>query len=239
MELLVVIAIIGILAALLLPALSNTKAKTQRIQCVNNLRQIGVGLQSFLANNHGYPFAVAKGHTNSDYSGNWMHQIEVGGLGISQPATNFYETGVWRCPSAMWEASFLAQQPPPKTLCYGYNRFGVDVTTNRLKSFGFNGSYDGNSGTYMAIGEAEVAVPADTMIISDSFDASGSMERRESGSFDYFGNTSTRHQSKANVVFCDGHVESLTLKFLFEDTSDAALVRWNRDHLPHRERLSP
>jgi hypothetical protein len=32
-------------------------------------------------------------------------------------------------------------------------------------------------------------------------------------------------------------VESPTLKFLFEDTSDAALVRWNRDHLPHRDRL--
>jgi len=49
----------------------------------------------------------------------------------------------------------------------------------------------------------------------------------------------SRHQGKANVVFCDGHVESPTLKFLFEDTSDAALVRWNRDHLPHREKLSP
>ena len=48
-----------------------------------------------------------------------------------------------------------------------------------------------------------------------------------------------RHQGKANVVFCDGHVESPTLEFLFEDTSDAALVRWNRDHLPHRDRLSP
>ena len=48
-----------------------------------------------------------------------------------------------------------------------------------------------------------------------------------------------RHRGKANVVFCDGHVESPTLKFLFEDTSDAALSRWNRDHLPHREKLSP
>ena len=39
------------------------------------------------------------------------------------------------------------------------------------------------------------------------------------------------------VVFCDGYVESPTLQFLFEDTSDAALARWNRDHLPHREKL--
>jgi prepilin-type processing-associated H-X9-DG protein len=47
------------------------------------------------------------------------------------------------------------------------------------------------------------------------------------------------HQGKANVVFCDGHVESPTLPFLFADTSDAALSRWNRDHQPHREKLSP
>jgi prepilin-type processing-associated H-X9-DG protein len=47
-----------------------------------------------------------------------------------------------------------------------------------------------------------------------------------------------RHQGKANVVFCDGHVESPTLKFIFEDTSDEALRRWNRDHQPHREKLS-
>jgi len=45
--------------------------------------------------------------------------------------------------------------------------------------------------------------------------------------------------NQANVVFCDGHVESRTLQFLFADTSDAALVCWNRDHLPHREKLSP
>jgi prepilin-type processing-associated H-X9-DG protein len=47
------------------------------------------------------------------------------------------------------------------------------------------------------------------------------------------------HQGKANVILCDGHVESPPLKFLFEDTRDAAFVRWNRDHLPHREKLSP
>jgi len=34
-------------------------------------------------------------------------------------------------------------------------------------------------------------------------------------------------------------LESPTLAFLFADTSAAALRRWNRDHQPHRERLSP
>jgi prepilin-type processing-associated H-X9-DG protein len=45
-----------------------------------------------------------------------------------------------------------------------------------------------------------------------------------------------RHGNKANVVFCDGHVESPTLQFLLEDTSDTALARWNRDHQSHREK---
>jgi prepilin-type processing-associated H-X9-DG protein len=46
-----------------------------------------------------------------------------------------------------------------------------------------------------------------------------------------------RHQGKVNVAFCDGHVESPPLKFVFQNTNDAALVRWNRDHLPHRDKL--
>jgi prepilin-type processing-associated H-X9-DG protein len=97
---------------------------------------------------------------------------------------------------------------------------------------------------YVPVRESDVVNPSDMMAIGDSFNGSDSLRRLPFNTlYRHIAynaeDTHSRHQGKANVVFCDGHVESPSLEFLFEDTSDDALVRWNRDHLPHREKLSP
>ena len=90
-EMLVVIAIIGILAALLLPTLSQAKAKAQRTLCVSNLHQLGVALHTFLVDYHSYP--TDTGSTNNDLPGYWWaEQLERGGLGVSNPSKDWYHT---------------------------------------------------------------------------------------------------------------------------------------------------
>jgi prepilin-type processing-associated H-X9-DG protein len=208
-ELLVVFGIIVIIAALLLPVIARSKERANRAKCINNLHQIGVDLQNLLSNNNGYPTMFDNGTGAAPYS-----QINSIGLGI--PHDGKYS--IWDCPSARWK------QPFQGLFSYWFNCDGI---------------YSGSSLGLAGRRESQVVNPAEMMAFGDSFGGLPAMDRKPVVMWEQCGNARERHQGKGDVLLCDGHVESPTLRFLFEDTSDEALSRWNRDHQPHRERLLP
>ena len=120
MELLMVVAIIGIIAALLFPALSKSRSKAHQIQCVGNLRQLGLGIENFVTANHAYPSSIAG--TNGNNPGTWITQIEHGGFDNFKSRTNLLLVGVWHCPSAPWGPNW---RPGVSGASYGYNAYGV------------------------------------------------------------------------------------------------------------------
>ena len=221
-ELLAVVAISGILLTLLVPTIVRARGQSGKARCESNLQQLGMGLNRYVADHHAYPLFNA-----------WIQSVGREGLGATEPVD--FTKGFWVCPSARWDSDKLPQGWVSAS--YGYNAYGLtDPKGRNLPTLGLGGE-EWKDSDVPPTDESEVVKPAEMMALGDSLIGGISFTRENLESANYYGNASTRHLGSANVVFCDGHVESATLLSLDEATDAAALAKWNRDHQPHQERL--
>lgn len=241
-ELLVIMALIALLAALSLAAISGAKKSARNVVCCSNLKQYGLALAQFVNDVHSYPL-----HFNPGLEGNrlWLAAIFKERMPLDYPRNSQErDKGVFHCPA-------LGSRPTDVSknrgyFSYGYNRMGI-VDPRDSSWWGLGGQGAVASGL-SPVPEAMVLAPARMLAVGDGLvgwdglinDGSLSLDRTKPP---YPASESTlrvakRHNGKANAVFCDGHVSSLSLEALFMKRDAGSLSLWNRDNKEHLERMA-
>ncbi len=185
-ELLVVIAIIGILAALLLPAIQKTLVKAKQSWCANNLKQIGIGFHVF----------------SHDHASQFPQQVRAqdGGVLEASLAVTNPIPGIWLRPDVFRVLSNelgnvrVTFCPVPRLSASNFASLRPALVTYFLA---LQSRYD----------QPESVLSGDNNLVTNRLSQLSSVS--EATGFDVTLRwTPERHDSRGNVLFADGHVEN-------------------------------
>jgi prepilin-type N-terminal cleavage/methylation domain-containing protein/prepilin-type processing-associated H-X9-DG protein len=219
-ELLVVIAIIAILAAMLLPALAQAKARAKGIACTNNNKQIALAMMMYAGDNNDRLPPLNTG-TWPAITPNWYFKIMDAGKYITSSSIS---NNVWRCPVVMDTDISSANVAYFQSPCEGYgplegNYYSAGVI--RYPNDGPGGPPLGSKKIGQIIRTTQIWLIGD---VGDPKTGGGLDKMPTSG---YYTDITTkqpsttsgwttqpqnkqpacRHNSRAILSFCDGHVE--------------------------------
>lgn len=126
-ELLVVIAIIAILAALLLPVLARAKQSAKKTYCLNNLRQLGVGVTVYAGDNNDVVLQCrANTPGGTGYVQNSINPPDFTNAASVNLAIQTNTACVWLCPDL--PSSMIQYDSTHNTWDIGYQYFGGNLT---------------------------------------------------------------------------------------------------------------
>jgi prepilin-type N-terminal cleavage/methylation domain-containing protein/prepilin-type processing-associated H-X9-DG protein len=208
-ELLVVITIIGVLAAMLMPALKQARESARAAACASNLRQIGMATQMYLDDYHRY----FKWREPIGANMLWYFGLESPFSPSAGPSARHIDLtkaklypylqtlhGAEVCPSYNYHSALWRQKYDQITYGYGLNKMLFEKSPSDITN-----------------PPSHVVCFADTAQIN-TFQppASASKPMLEESYFVEFTNLSIptthfRHKGFANVLFCDNHVEPLPM----------------------------